>query len=247
MKEKILTNVRIIDPSQKMDEIGNIVIDEKGKIKSIGKKSGTSKSAEKIDLKGLVAIPGLVEMKAFVGEPGFEYKENFRTLSQAALAGGVTSIVTMPNTKPIIDNVSMVDFIIRRGRDKAKVNLFPCASITRQKEGNQMTEFGLLKARGIIGFSDVNKTIQNTELMSRIMNYASDIDVLIMQHAEDYELARNSCINQSEVATRLGLQGVSDIAEKIIIERDLSLLSEYPCRYHTVSYTHLTLPTMRTV
>ena len=232
MKEKILTNVRIIDPSQKMDEIGNIVIDEKGKIKSVGKKSGTSKSGEKIDLKGLVAIPGLVDMKAFVGEPGFEYKENFRTLSQAALAGGVTSIVTMPNTKPIIDNVSMVDFIIRRGRDKAKVNLFPCASITRQKEGNQMTEFGLLKERGIIGFSDVNKTIQNTELMSRIMNYASDIDVLIMQHAEDYELAKNSCINQGEVATRLGLQGVSDIAEKIIIERDLSLLSEFPCRYH---------------
>ena len=232
MKEKILTNVRIIDPSQKMDEIGNIVIDEKGKIKSIGKKSTTSKSVEKVDLKGLVAIPGLVDMKAFVGEPGFEYKENFRTLSQAALAGGVTSIVTMPNTKPIIDNVSMVDFIIRRGRDKAKVNLFPCASITRQREGNQMTEFGLLKERGIIGFSDVNKTIQNSELMSRIMNYASDIDVLIMQHAEDHELAKNSCINQGEVATRLGLQGVSDIAEKIIIERDLSLLSEFPCRYH---------------
>ena len=232
MKEKNLTKVRIIDPSQKMDEIGNIIIDEKGKIKSIGKKSSISKSAEKIDLKGLVAIPGIVDMKAFVGEPGFEYKENFRTLSQAALAGGVTSIVTMPNTKPVIDNVSMVDFIIRRGRDKAKVNLFPCASITRQMEGNQMTEFGLLKARGIIGFSDVNKTIQNSELMSRIMNYASDIDVLIMQHAEDYELAKNSCINQGEVATRLGLQGVSDIAEKIIIERDLSLLSEFPCRYH---------------
>ena len=232
MKEKILTNVRIVDPSQKMDEIGNIIIDEKGKIKSTGKKSDISKSAEEIDLKGLVAIPGIVDMKAFVGEPGFEYKENFRTLSQAALAGGVTSIVTMPNTKPIIDNVSMVDFIIRRGRDKAKVNLFPCASITRQMEGNQMTEFGLLKARGIIGFSDVTKTIQNSELMSRIMNYASDIDVLIMQHAEDYELSKNSCINQGEIATRLGLQGVSDIAEKIIIERDLSLLSEFSCRYH---------------
>ena len=235
MKEKILTNVRIIDPSQKMDEIGNIIIDEKGKIKSIGKNiknTDISKSSEKIDLKGIIAIPGRVDMKAFVGEPGFEYKENFRTLSQAALAGGVTSIVTMPNTKPIIDNVSMVDFIIRRGRDKAKVNLFPCASMTRQNEGNQMTEFGLLKARGIIGFTDVNKTIQNTELMSRIMNYASDIDVLIIQHAEDYELSKNSCINQGEVATRLGLQGVSDIAEKIIIERDLSLLSEFPCRYH---------------
>ena len=235
MREKILTNVRIIDPSQKLDEIGNIVINDKGKIKSIGKNIKNSeipKMVEKIDLKGLIAIPGLVDMKAFVGEPGFEYKENFRTLSEAALAGGVTSIVTMPNTKPIIDNVSMVDFIIRRGRDKAKVNLFPCASITRQIEGKQMTEFGLLKARGIIGFSDVNKTIQNTELMSRVMNYASDIDVLIMQHAEDYELSKNSCINEGEVATRLGLQGVSDIAEKIIIERDLSLLSEFPCRYH---------------
>ena len=122
MKEKILTNARIIDPSQKMDEVGNIIIDKNGKIKSIGKStksSETSKSAEKIDLKGNIAIPGIVDMKAFVGEPGFEYKENFRTLSQAALAGGVTSIVTMPNTKPIIDNVSMVDFIIRRGRDKA--------------------------------------------------------------------------------------------------------------------------------
>tara|TARA_A100001015_G_scaffold115128_1_gene127831 strand:- start:98 stop:1126 length:1029 start_codon:yes stop_codon:yes gene_type:complete len=235
MREKILTNIRIIDPSQKMNEIGDIIINDKGKIKSIGKdakSSDISKSVEKIDLKGNIAIPGIVDMKAFVGEPGFEYKENFRTLSLAALAGGVTSIVTMPNTKPIIDNVSMVDFIIRRGRDKAKVNLFPCASITRQIEGSQMTEFGLLKARGIIGFSDVNKTIQNTELMSRIMNYASDLDVLIMQHAEDYDLSKNSCINEGAIATRLGLQGVSDIAEKITIERDLSLLSEFPCRYH---------------
>ena len=235
MKEKILTNVRIIDPSQQMDEIGNIIIDKNGKIKKIGKGakiSDVNKDSEKIDLKGYIAIPGIVDMKAFVGEPGFEYKENFRTLSQAALAGGVTSIVTMPNTKPIIDNVSMVDFIIRRGRDKAKVNLFPCASITRKIEGNQMTEFGLLKARGIIGFSDVTKTIQNAELMSRVMNYASDLDVLIMQHAEDYELSKNASINEGEIATRLGLQGVSDLAEKIIIERDLSLLSEFPCRYH---------------
>ena len=95
-----------------------------------------------------------------------------------------------------------------------------------------MTEFGLLSLRGIVGFSDVNKTVQNTELMARIMDYASDIGVLIMQHAEDYELSKNSCINDGEIATRLGLEGVSQIAEKIIIERDLSLLSEYPCRYH---------------
>ena len=235
MKEKIFINARIIDPSQKIDEEGSLILDKNGKVKAIGKnvkKSDAESSAETFDIKGNILIPGIVDMKAFVGEPGYEYKENFRTLSQAALAGGVTSIVTMPNTKPVIDNVSMVDFIIRRGRDKATVNLFPCASITKQTEGKLMTEFGLLSLRGIIGFSDVNKTVQNTELMARIMDYASDIGVLIMQHAEDYELSKNSCINDGEVATRLGLEGVSQIAEKIIIERDLSLLSEYPCRYH---------------
>ena len=234
MSEKILINARIVDPSQKLDEIGSIIIDKNGKIKSIGKKVSKkdSPAAEVIDVKKNLVIPGIVDMKAFVGEPGFEYKENFRTLSQAALAGGVTSIVTMPNTKPVIDNVSMVDFIMRRGRDKSKINLFPCASLTKQMEGKLMTEFGLLSAKGIIGFSDVNKTVQNTETMARIMDYASDIGVLIMQHAEDYELSKNRCINEGEVSNRLGLSGISSVAEKIIIERDLTLLSEFPCRYH---------------
>ena len=234
MNEKIIINARIVDPSQKLDEMGSVIIDKNGKVKDIGKKV-TKKdypNAEVIDVKKNLIIPGIVDMKAFVGEPGFEYKENFRTLSQAALAGGVTSIVTMPNTKPIIDNVSMVDFIMRRGRDKSKINLFPCASLTKQMEGKLMTEFGLLSAKGIIGFSDVNKTVQNTETMARIMDYASDIGVLIMQHAEDYELSKNRCINEGEVSNRLGLSGISPIAEKIIIERDLSLLSEFPCRYH---------------
>jgi len=235
MKEKIFINARIIDPSQKMDEIGSVIVDVNGKIKSIGKntkKNDVISNAEIIDVKNNVLIPGIVDMKAFVGEPGFEYKENFRTLSQAALAGGVTSIVTMPNTNPIIDNVSMVDFIIRRGRDKASVNLFPCASLTKQMDGKLMSEFGLLSSRGIIGFSDVKKTVQNTETMARIMDYASDVGVLIMQHAEDFELSKNGCINEGEISTRLGLEGISAIAEKIIIERDLSLLSEFPCRYH---------------
>tara|TARA_B110001452_G_scaffold101338_1_gene84047 strand:+ start:406 stop:1698 length:1293 start_codon:yes stop_codon:yes gene_type:complete len=235
MREKIFINARIIDPSQNMDEEGCLVIDKNGKIKSIGKntkKNNTNLSAEIIDVKNNILIPGIVDMKAFVGEPGFEYKENFRTLSQAALAGGVTSIVTMPNTKPIIDNVSMVDFIIRRGRDKASVNLFPCGALTKQMEGKLMTEFGLLTSKGIIGFSDVKRAVQNTETMARIMDYASDIGVLIMQHVEDYELSKNGCINEGEISNRLGLEGIPSIAEKIIIERDLTLLGEYPCRYH---------------
>ena len=235
MTEKILINAHIIDPSQNLDEKGSLIIDEKGKIKSIGKnvkRSDASSNAEVIDIKDNILIPGIVDMKAFVGEPGYEYKENFRTLSNAALAGGVTSIVTMPNTKPLIDNVSMVDFIIRRGRDKSSVNLYPCATLTRELSGNQMTEFGLLSAKGIIGFTDVIKTVQNTETMSKIMNYAADLGVLLMQHAEDLELSKNGCINEGEVSTRLGLEGISYIAEKIILERDLSLLNEFPCRYH---------------
>jgi len=235
MSEKILINARIIDPSQNMDEKGSVIIDSNGKIKNIGKnikQKDASSKAEIIDIKNNILIPGIIDMKAFVGEPGYEYKENFRTLTQAALAGGVTSIVTMPNTKPLIDNVSMVDFIIRRGRDKSPINLYPCATLTRELSGTQMSEFGLLSAKGIIGFSDVTKTIQNTETMAKIMDYASDLGVLIMQHAEDFDLSKNGCINEGEVSTRLGLGGISHIAEKIIIERDLTLLDEFPCRYH---------------
>ena len=235
MKEKYFINARIIDPSQGIDEIGGLIVDANGKIKAVGKKVNKENiptKSEKIDLKSKVLIPGIVDMKVFVGEPGFEYKENFRSLSNAALSGGVTSVVSMPNTSPAIDNVSMVDFILRRGRDKSGINIFPAATLTRNMEGKLMTEFGLLSKKGIIGFTDATKTIQNSEIMSRIMNYASDLDVLVMQHPEDQELSKGRCISEGEVSTRLGLQGIPDIAEKIIIERDLSLLGEYPCRYH---------------
>ena len=171
-------------------------------------------------------------MRVFVGEPGYEYKENFRTLSNAALSGGVTSVVTMPNTNPVIDNVSMVDFLKRRGRDKSKINIFPTASLTKNLEGTNMTEFGLLQKKGIIGFTDGLKTIQNSRLMSRIMNSAGDLKSLIMQHAEDSDLAKYGMVNDGIISTKLGLQGIPDIAEKIIIERDLTLLEEYNCRYH---------------
>ena len=235
MKEKYLINAKIIDPSQNLDDNGGQIVNEKGKIKAIGKSVGKGNipsKADKIDLKGQVLIPGIIDMKVFIGEPGFEYKENFRSLSEAALSGGVTSVVSMPNTSPVIDNVSMVDFIVRRGRDKSNINIFPSATLTRNMDGKLMTEFGLLSKGGIIGFTDATKTVQNSEIMSRIMNYASELDVLIMQHPEDYELSKNRCINEGEISTRLGLQGIPYIAEKIIVERDLSLLEEYPCRYH---------------
>ena len=235
MKKKYFLNANIVDPKNYLDEIGGIIVDENGKIEAIGKKVNKNNipSREKYeDLSGKHIFPGLVDMRVFVGEPGYEYKENFRTLSEAALAGGVTSVVTMPNTSPVIDNVSIVDFLKRRGRDKSKINIFPTASLTKNIEGTNMTEFGLLQKKGIIGFTDGIKTIQNTRLMSRIMRSAFDQNALIMQHAEDFELAENGTVNDGIISTKLGLQGITDLAEKIIIERDLTLLEDFNCRYH---------------
>ena len=235
MKKQYFLNADIVDPKNNINENGGLIIDEKGKIEAIGKKVNKNNipSREKItDLKGKHIFPGIVDMRVFVGEPGYEYKENFRTLSNAALSGGVTSVVTMPNTDPVIDNVSIVDFLKRRGRDKSKINIIPSASLTKNLEGKIMTEFGLLQRKGIIAFTDGLKTIQNSLLMSRIMRSAGDLDALIMQHAEDYNLSKNGIVNNSIVATKLGLPGIPDISEKIIIERDLTLLNEYSCRYH---------------
>ncbi len=235
MKKQYFINGNIIDPHNSINEIGGLIIGDKGQLEAVGKKVNTNNipSREKvIDLKGKYIFPGLVDMRVFVGEPGFEYKENFRTLSNAALSGGVTSVVTMPNTDPIIDNVSIVDFLKRRGRDKSKINIYPTASLTKGTEGTNMTEFGLLQSKGIIGFTDGTKTIQNTRVMNRIMNSASDLDTLIMQHAEDYELAKDGMINEGIIATKLGLQGIPEMAEFIIIDRDLALLNYINCRYH---------------
>ena len=235
MKEKYLINARIIDPKSQLDEIGGLIIDSKGLIKAVGKKvtnGNLPAGVDKIDIKKHLLMPGIVDMRVFVGEPGFEYKENFKTLSNAALSGGVTSVVSMPNTSPVIDNVSMVDFLKRRGRDKSRINIFPAASLTKNTEGKKMTEFGLLKRKGIIAFTDGIKTIQNPQVMARIMNFASQSESLIMQHAEDNILSDGGLINEGEISTRLGLKGIPSLAEKIIVERDLSFLEEYFCRYH---------------
>ena len=235
MKKQYFINANIIDPYNSLNEIGGLIINEEGKIEAIGKKVNKNNlpTREKVvDLKGKYIFPGLVDMRVFTGDPGYEYKENFRSLSNAALAGGVTSVVTMPNTDPVIDNVSMVDFLKRRGRDKSKINVFPTASLTKNNEGSTMTEFGLLQKKGIIAFTDGIITIQNTRLMSRIMKSAHDLNCLILQHAEDYHLSKDGMINDGIIATKLGLQGIPDLAELIIIERDLTLLENIKCRYH---------------
>ena len=235
MKKKYFINANIIDPHNSLNEVGGVIVGENGKIEAVGKKVNTNNipSREKvIDLNGKYIFPGIVDMRVFVGEPGYEYKENFRTLSEAALSGGVTSVVTMPNTNPVIDNVSIVDFLKRRGRDKSKINIYPTAALTVKAEGENMTEFGLLQSKGIIGFTDGVKTIQNPRIMNRIMNSASDLKSLIIQHAEDAELSKDGMINDGIIATKLGLQGIPISAELLIIERDLTLLEYNNCRYH---------------
>ena len=235
MKKKYFINANIIDPRNSLNEIGGIIIGENGKIEAVGKKVNTNNipSREKvIDLNGKYLFPGIVDMRVFVGEPGYEYKENFRTLSEAALSGGVTSVVTMPNTNPVIDNVSIVDFLKRRGRDKSKINIYPTAALTVKAEGENMTGFGWLQRKGISGFTAGVKTVQSPRIMNRIMNSASDLKSLIIQHAEDAELSKDGMINDGIIATKLGLQGIPISAELLIIERDLTLLEYNSCRYH---------------
>tara|TARA_B110000285_G_scaffold109705_1_gene124552 strand:- start:2212 stop:3498 length:1287 start_codon:yes stop_codon:yes gene_type:complete len=234
MKKKAIINTRILDPRNNIDEIGGILIGDSGKIEAVGKKvtKENVSGAEIYDCKNKISIPGIIDMRVFVGEPGFEYKENFRTLSQAAVSGGVTGVATMPNTLPLIDNVSTLDFVKRRSRDKSIIKIFPMATLTKEAKGLDMTEFGLLKLRGAWGFTDGTRCIQSSKVMDQIFNYGKNTDILIIQFAQDNELSENGMINDSLQATKLGLKSIPESAEQLIIERDLRLLENYNTKYH---------------
>ena len=234
MKKQCIINTRIVDPRNNIDEIGGVLINEEGRIQAVGSKVTKDNASDAIvyDCKNKITIPGIVDMRVFVGEPGFEYKENFRTLSQAALSGGVTAVATMPNTNPVIDNVSTLDFVKRRSRDKSTIKIFPLATLTKNAEGKDMTEFGLLKLRGAWGFTDGLNCVQSNKVMDRIFNYGKNKDILIIQFAQDNELSENGVINDSLLATKLGLKSIPAIAEQLIIERDLRLLEQYQTKYH---------------
>jgi dihydroorotase len=235
----LLTNARIIDPSRDLDFEGDLLIadgvvrDAKRGIGAAGVPEGT----EVVDCRGKVAAPGLIDMRAFVGEPGAEYRETFASASQAAAAGGVTTIVSQPDTSPAIDEPAMVDFVLRRARDTAIVHVHPMAALTKATKGREMTEIGLLKAAGAVAFTDGAKTVANAQVMRRALIYARDFDALIVHFTEDPDLVGEGVMNEGEFAARLGLVGVPKAAETVVLERDLRLVALAQGRYHAASIT----------
>ncbi|MBS0272894.1 MAG: dihydroorotase [Proteobacteria bacterium] len=233
-KRLAFRNARLIDPATGLDTRGGLLV-ENGKIADVGAKlfnTADPHDPEVIDCKGLVLAPGLIDMRVFTGEPGSEHRETLASASEAAAAGGVTTIVTMPNTDPVIDEAALVDFIKRRAAATAKVRVAPMAALTHALEGQRMTEIGLLREAGAVAFTDGDRSVANTRVLRRALAYAATYGVLVAGHAEDPDLSNGASMTEGEFATRLGIPGTPSAAETIVVERDLRLVELTGARYH---------------
>lgn len=231
-----LINARLIDPGTERDEQAGLLI-ENGLIADFGPhlaKAGPN-GARTIDCGGHILCPGLIDMLVFTGEPGEEHRETLASASRAAAAGGVTSMVCMPNTDPVIDEVALVDFLQRRARDTAIVNVNVMAAMTKGLNGEQMTEIGLLLEAGAIAFTNGKNSITNAQVMRRILSYGRDFNALVVHYTEDPDLRGNGVMNEGEVSSRLGLPGISNLAETIMLERDMRLVADTGSRYHNAT------------
>ena len=228
-----LINARLVDPASGLDEPGGLVVAD-GRIAEIGPqfRRNAPEGSEVLDCGGHVLCPGIVDMMVYTGEPGAEHLETLATASRAAAAGGVTTIICMPNTDPVIDDVALVDFIQRRARDTAVVHVHPMAALTKGLNGKEMTEIGLLKEAGAVAFTNGKKSLSNARLMRQALSYAKDFGALIVHHTEDADLSSAGVMNEGEVATRLGLPGMPVEAETIVLERDIRLVELTGCAYH---------------
>src|ERR1700730_6100763 len=235
----LLANARILDPSRDLDIDGDLLIAD-GVIREAKRgigAAGVPEATEVIDCRGRLVAPGLVDMRAFVGEPGAEHRETLASASQAGAAGGVTTIVCQPDTTPVIDDPAIVDFLLRRARDTSIVHVQPMAALTKGLRGEEMAEIGLLKAAGAVAFTDGAKSVTNAQVMRRALTYARDFDALVVHHTEDPDIVGEGVMNEGEFATRLGLTGVPTAAETIMLERDLRLVALTESRYHAASLT----------
>lgn len=225
-RRKLYTNARLLDPATGLDAKGALLT-EGDRILDLGPKLGGGSFAgdtEVIDCQGHCLAPGLIDMHVWLREPGAEHQETMATAARAAAAGGVTSMVAMPNTEPVIDEVALVEFTARRAVDSAVVRILPAAAISKGTKGEELCELGLLAEAGAVAFTDGDRPVANSRLMRRALSYASTFDLLLMQHCEEPSLAKGGVMNEGEVAARLGLAGIPAIAETIMLERDIRLL-----------------------
>ncbi len=229
-------NARLVDPETNRDEPGGLYVKD-GVIADLGAslRRNAPEGATVVDCKGRMLCPGLVDAQVFTGEPGYEHRETLKTASHSAAAGGVTTMIVMPDTDPVIDQVSLVDFIQRRARDNAIVHIHTMAAVTKGLKGEEMTEIGLLKRAGAVAFSNGKTSVANTRVMKNALLYGRDFGALIVHHTEDPYLAGSGAMNSGEVATRLGLPGISKVAEIIMIERDVRLVEMTGGRYHAAT------------
>ncbi len=231
-------NARLVDPSSGRDELGGLLV-QNGKIMDLGPhlRRNAPNGFDVFDCRGHMLCPGLIDMQVFTGEPGYEHRETLKTASYAAAAGGVTTMVVMPDTDPVIDQVALVDYIQRHSRDNAIVNIHTMAAATRGLAGEEMTEIGLLKRAGAIAFSNAKNAISNSRVMRQVLLYAQDFDALVVHHVEDPYLSANGVMNAGELSFRLGLSGAHAMAETIMLERDLRLVEMTGGRYHAGTLT----------
>jgi dihydroorotase len=236
----LLANARVVDPARDLDGDGDVLIAD-GVIREAKRgihASGVPEGTEVIDCRGRVVAPGLVDMRAFVGEPGAEYRETLASASEAAAVGGVTTIVCQPDTTPVIDDPAIVDFVLRRARDTAIVHVHPMGALTKGLRGEELAEIGLLKAAGAVAFTDAAASVTNAQVMRRALTYARDFDALVVHYTEDPDLVGEGVMNEGEYAARLGLVGIPKAAETIMLERDMRLVALTGGRYHAASVTN---------
>ncbi len=235
----LFTRARLVDPASGREEAGGLLVVD-GAIRDLGphlSPSAAPDDAEVIDCAGDVLAPGLVDMRAFVGEPGAEHRESIQTATAAAAAGGVTTIVASPQTVPPVDDPAVVDFLQRRARDRGLVRVLPSAALTKGRDGAEIAEIGLLQRAGAVAFGDGARTISNAQVMRRALTYARDFDALVMAHLADRDLTGEGVMNEGELASRLGLPGAPREAETIPLERDLRLVALTGARYHALIVT----------
>ena len=233
-----LVNARLVDPAHGTETRGGVFVRD-GYVVAAGSDvtaQSVPSDARIVDCAGDVVAPGLIDMQAFVGEPGAEHRETIATATTAAAIGGVTTIVSRSDTHPPVDDPAVVDFLKRRARDTGSVRVLPMAALTRGREGREIAEFGLLLEAGAVAFGDAGHSLRNAQVMRRALSYARDFDALIVHYAEERDLA-GGVMNAGEFASRLGLSGVPQEAESIVLDRDMRLVALTGGRYHAASVT----------